>query len=221
MALNQTLESRSSTTADADGPDDCDQAQPASSYQQAPEWRNLGDHLSANPDGQSHTTGPDVAVSVLDEDRQARRSEDFHAKRECGAIDRHSRYSPRDQGDTCDRPVVSGYIKPLPGWLSSDDHDYLLRKEALTIPTDPLRTQLLQGFIEYVYVYMPLLDLNELLQAIDLEGKDSAPRISILLFQAIMFAGAAFVDMEHLRAGGYRTRRAARQELFDRVKVRI
>jgi hypothetical protein len=117
------------------------------------------------------------------------------------------------------KSLLPAFIKPLPDWLSSDDIDYLQNKGALTIPSNPLRAQLLQRFIEYVYGYMPLLDLAELLQAMELEGKDAAPGLSLLLFQAIMFAGAAFVDTEHLRAAGYCTRREARKDLFERVKV--
>ncbi|KAF9883328.1 hypothetical protein FE257_003746 [Aspergillus nanangensis] len=118
-----------------------------------------------------------------------------------------------------DIPRLPPYIKPLPDRLNDDDLNYLRRKEALTIPDDHLRDRLLQGFIDYVYGYMPILDLKELLQAVQTDGQNAGPRVSLLLFQAILFSGSAFVDMEHLRKVGYRTRRAARKTLFERVKV--
>ncbi|KAI9750377.1 MAG: hypothetical protein M1835_001396 [Candelina submexicana] len=41
----------------------------------------------------------------------------------------------------------------------------------------------------------------------------------MLLFQAIMFTGAAFVDEVHLRSAGYSTRRAARKAFYQRTRL--
>ena len=64
---------------------------------------------------------------------------------------------------------------------------------------------------------MPIVDLEDILGAID--GKKEAPKISLTLFQAIMFAGTAFVDLQLLLNAGYSDRRSARGDYFQKVKV--
>lgn len=109
------------------------------------------------------------------------------------------------------------YIRGLPARLQKDDIDYLAVKGALTIPDVTLRNELLKAYIHYVHNYMPLLDLEEFLQTI--AHNDGIHRISLLLFQAVMFAGMAFVDMKHLQAAGYQTRKAARKIFFQRARL--
>ncbi|KAK4936375.1 hypothetical protein LTR10_022749 [Elasticomyces elasticus] len=64
---------------------------------------------------------------------------------------------------------------------------------------------------------MPVVDLEDILGAID--GKQEAPKISLTLFQAIMFAGTAFVDLQLLLNAGYNDRRSARGDYFQKVKL--
>lgn len=109
------------------------------------------------------------------------------------------------------------YIRGLPARLQKEDIDYLAVKGALTIPDTGLRNELLKAYIHYVHNYMPLLDLEEFLQTI--VQNDGVHRISLLLFQAVMFAGMAFVDMKHLQAAGYQTRKAARKIFFQRARL--
>jgi hypothetical protein len=119
------------------------------------------------------------------------------------------------------RPSSSlpGFIKPLPSRIGTDDVEYLEKKGALTIPPIALRNALLQSYVEYVHGYMPLLDLNDFLSAIH-RSDGHTGHISLLLFQAVMFAGAAFVDVEHLQAAGFQTRKAARKAFFLKARVR-
>jgi hypothetical protein len=109
------------------------------------------------------------------------------------------------------------YIRGLPARLLKEDIDYLAVKGALTIPDATLRNELLKSYIHYVHTYMPLLDLEEFLQTI--AQNDGIHRISLLLFQAVMFAGVAFIDMKHLQAAGYQTRKAARKVFFQRARL--
>jgi len=109
------------------------------------------------------------------------------------------------------------YIRGLPARLQKEDIDYLAIKGALTIPDTTLRNELLKSYIHYVHTYMPLLDLEEFLQTI--VQNDGIHRISLLLFQAVMFAGVAFIDMKHLQAAGYQTRKAARKVFFQRARL--
>lgn len=110
------------------------------------------------------------------------------------------------------------YLKPLPPRMTSVDIDYLFAKGALSLPETSVRNALLRAYIEYVHPYMPLVELHELLGMInDASGKSG--KVSLLLFQAIMFAGTAFVDMEFLRKAGYTNRKAARKAFFQKARV--
>ncbi|KAK1020077.1 hypothetical protein LTR33_019240, partial [Friedmanniomyces endolithicus] len=109
------------------------------------------------------------------------------------------------------------YIKRLPARFGPDDVLYLEKKGALTIPTVPLRDELLRCYAEFVHPYMPLLNMDELVRTID--RSDGTEPISLLLFQAIMFAGIATVDMRYLKAAGYNSRRDARREYFQKTRL--
>ncbi|PLB44707.1 putative C6 transcription factor [Aspergillus steynii IBT 23096] len=113
--------------------------------------------------------------------------------------------------------VLPDYIRGLPPRLQKEDIDYLAMKGALTVPDVGLRNELLKAYIHYVHTYMPLLDLEDFLQTI--AQNDGIRRMSLLLFQAVMFAGTAFIDLKHLHAAGYPTRKAARKAFFQRARL--
>lgn len=64
---------------------------------------------------------------------------------------------------------------------------------------------------------MPTIDLEDFLGAID--GREGCSKISLAVFQAVMFAGTSYVDLELLQQAGYATRRAARSDFYQKVKV--
>jgi len=112
------------------------------------------------------------------------------------------------------------YLKPLPQRMTSVDIDYLFAKGALSLPDIRVRNALLRGYLEYVHPYMPLVEFREVLQMIE-DGTGGSGKMSLLLFQAIMFAGTAFVDIEYLRSAGYSNRKAARKAFFQKARVCI
>lgn len=112
---------------------------------------------------------------------------------------------------------LPSYIRPIRPSIKGHDIDLLSCRGALALPDDELRDQLLLCFVLFVHPYMPVVDLEELLGAID--GNNNGPKISLTLFQAVMFAGSAFVDLEHLENAGYENRRAARAAYYQKVKV--
>lgn len=115
---------------------------------------------------------------------------------------------------------LQGFLKPLPKWITPLDIDYLFVQGALSLPDAPLQNALLQSFFEFVHPYMPFENVHKLLKVLeDKTGKSG--KISLLLFQAFMFAGTAFVDIKLLKTAGYSNRRAARKAFFQRVKVCI
>lgn len=102
--------------------------------------------------------------------------------------------------------------------MTSVDIDFLYAKGALSLPEHPVRAALFRSYIEYVHPFMPLVDIHEFLQIVNDESGNSG-RVSLLLFQAILFTGTAFVDMEFLKQAGYRNRKAARKAFFQRARV--
>ncbi|KAL5347528.1 hypothetical protein ACLOAV_007840 [Pseudogymnoascus australis] len=110
------------------------------------------------------------------------------------------------------------YIQPLPTCMESEDMMHLWKKGATVIPDIAFRNELLRSYIEFVHPYMPLLDVHDFLRIVD-EGTGENGRVSLLLFQAVMFAGVAFADRSYLTAAGYPTRRSARKAFYLRTRA--
>lgn len=110
------------------------------------------------------------------------------------------------------------FIKPLPSKIGPEEISYLEKKGALTVPKGTLRSEMLRAYVEFVHPYMPLLDLHDFLNVID-KPDGSNGKVSLILFQAVMFAGSAFIDMPHLRKAGYQTRKEARKDFFQKTRV--
>ncbi|KAH8698762.1 fungal-specific transcription factor domain-containing protein [Talaromyces proteolyticus] len=123
-----------------------------------------------------------------------------------------SHHIPRSKPDC---PILPSFLTPLPKNIADEEHEYLSQKGALTVPASRLRNRLLQSYIEHIHGFMPVIDLNEFTSMI--EG--SSGTLSLLLFQAVMFAGVAFVDMAFLREIGFEDRKVAQRYFFNKVKV--
>lgn len=121
-----------------------------------------------------------------------------------------------DDVDAFDLPK---YVRPLTS-LPPDDMEYLHSEGALDLPDNTLQTALLRAFFEYVHPYVPTLDLDAFLHSIETHD-GSAGQVSLLLLQAVLAAGTAHVELEHLRNGGYQTRKQARTAFMKRVRVSL
>lgn len=119
-----------------------------------------------------------------------------------------------DDGSDYDLPR---YIIPLRPDLDPGVVHLLRQKKALSLPLQTAREELLGAYICYVHPFLPLLDLEHFLDAV--EGKHESRRVSLILFQAVMFAAMSFVDIRHIRAEGFRNRKEARKSFFNRVRV--
>ncbi|QSS62683.1 C6 transcription factor [Histoplasma capsulatum] len=112
---------------------------------------------------------------------------------------------------------LPNFIRPLPAKFQSDDIAYLEAKGALTIPSQGLRKELMKSYLQFVHPYMPLLELDDFLRT--MARNDGSLRMSLLLFQATMFAGTAFISMKHLIEAGYESRKEARKAFFQRARL--
>lgn len=109
------------------------------------------------------------------------------------------------------------FLKPLPSRIPPEDLEFLRFRGALSIPESGLRNELLRCYIKWVHSFMPVLNLQEFLRCV--AENDPNGNISLLLFQAVMFVATAFIDLHHLQAAGYATRKIARNVFFTRLRV--
>lgn len=109
------------------------------------------------------------------------------------------------------------FLKPLPARISPEDLEFLRFRGAVSIPESGLRDELLRCYIQWVHSFMPVLNLQEFLRCV--AENDPEGNVSILLFQAVMFVGTAFVDLKHLQDAGYSTRKSARNAFYTRLRV--
>ena len=115
--------------------------------------------------------------------------------------------------------AIPKYVNPIPTRLGPDEIFYLNKKGALYVPSGNVLAEMLRCFVEFVHHSNPVIELHDFLAVIQSDG-DGTDRVSLLVLQAVLYAGSAFVDMQHLRSIGYRTRKEARQHLYTKVKVR-
>ncbi|KAJ6259700.1 hypothetical protein Dda_5338 [Drechslerella dactyloides] len=144
--------------------------------------------------------------------------------------------SPSTSTSSASRPIrvpsyeiltkdLPSYIKPTPTRLAPDDVDYLVRKGATSIPLETFRQELVDCYFAYVHPFMPLIEEAEWRKTTSRSWEGFDPtrhkdeRVSLLLFQAVLFAGSAFVKMESLRAAGYTSRKSARKAFFQRTRM--
>ncbi|KAJ5213032.1 hypothetical protein N7449_000201 [Penicillium cf. viridicatum] len=109
------------------------------------------------------------------------------------------------------------FLKPLPARIAPEDLEFLRFRGALSLPESGLRDELLRCYIQWVHSFMPVLNLQEFLRCV--AENDPEGNVSILLFQAVMFVGTAFVDLKHLQDAGYSTRKSARDAFFTRLRL--
>lgn len=114
--------------------------------------------------------------------------------------------------------TLPDFLEPVPTSLPPEDLEYLHKKGCFDIPAPKFRDAIFQSYAEFFHPGMPLLDLGRFLQVVTSQAPQNS-RISLLLFQAVMFAGSAHVDIKPLRMLGFLTRKAARRALYLKTKV--
>ncbi|OQE46685.1 hypothetical protein PENCOP_c001G00040 [Penicillium coprophilum] len=84
------------------------------------------------------------------------------------------------------------------------------------MPPRPFQLTLVRAYINNIHPRVPFVDIKKLLHAISTE--DPSQHISILLLQAILFAGSASISATELSAAGYRNKATACGEFFARAR---
>ncbi|CAK7200235.1 hypothetical protein SEUCBS139899_002926 [Sporothrix eucalyptigena] len=115
--------------------------------------------------------------------------------------------------------LLPAHFKPLPPHLQPIDIEYLARKGALTLPPEEMQREIILKHIQYVHPFMPVIDLRAFLTPLVRREPGS---VSLLLFQAVMFTSANFIDMEYHMVPGQTTppdHAAIRKEFFTRARL--
>ena len=123
--------------------------------------------------------------------------------------------SPSEQCKS--KPFIPPYLKQFPSHLGPEDREYLYNKGALSIPELELRDALLRSYAQYIHPTLPFLDLSTYQASIQDPVRNG--QASLTLFQAVMFAGSAWVDITYLRKLGFLTRKAARKAFYIKARV--
>ncbi|KOC17646.1 hypothetical protein AFLA70_210g001302 [Aspergillus flavus AF70] len=141
---------------------------------------------------------------------------------ECGSHCRIPSQSPGPNPEP--QPAASTYSLCLPSYVTGVPKHLALvtlnalrEKGAFTLPPAEIQTYLISSYIMHVHPNMPFLDLERLLEAVILRCRGR--QTSMLLLQAVMFAGSIFLDPVYLHLMGYTSRRAAMRDLFGRAKL--
>lgn len=124
-------------------------------------------------------------------------------------------------------------MKDLPSYIhcdlshiSHDDLSYLQGKGCFTLPRKEILDDLLKCYFDYIHPHVPFLDEQEVWETY--LDRDSGSqrfhhidgyRISLLLFQAIIFAATTCAPLNVLRKEGYSSRGAARRDAFYKVRT--
>lgn len=114
-------------------------------------------------------------------------------------------------------PVLPQFVQSLPGNVPEEDMEYLEIKGVFRLPDIIFRHELLKAFVENVYPFLPVLDLESFLLPIILN--DGAQPVSLLLFHAVMFSATAFVELKHIHNAGYETRKELREAYYLKARV--
>lgn len=110
------------------------------------------------------------------------------------------------------------YIKPPSKDLDSGTLEYLRSNGAFDLPSEEAQRSLLRAYIMGVHYSMPCVNVHQLSRAQRSAPSEKAT-VSLLLYQAVMFAGAMYATQSVLEDMGYTSRPAALRELFRRAKV--
>ncbi|KFG87983.1 hypothetical protein MANI_028141 [Metarhizium anisopliae] len=103
--------------------------------------------------------------------------------------------------------------------LSQADLALLAANGCLSIPDKSLTDDFLRQYFLYVHPSTIVVDESEFWRAYENSQKDHACKIPLLLFQAILFASAPYVDVSTLQKCGFNDRRHALCTLYHRTKL--
>ncbi|KAF2711254.1 hypothetical protein K504DRAFT_427462 [Pleomassaria siparia CBS 279.74] len=168
---------------------------------------NASYEATATPVGPSDAADVPVCVTFDDENPQVGENDPSTN----GIIPTHQTPNPST------REGLPPFIASIPAYVPAEDVDFLIQKGALTMPNHDLRTEILRSYQFSIHPFMPILDLQTFIPAVLDQREDGY--ISLFLFQAVMFAGLASLDLDIVHSLGFESTKQAREVFFDRAKL--
>ncbi len=116
---------------------------------------------------------------------------------------------------------LPSFIKPLSETLDAVDAEFLEKKGAFTIPPPDLRNEIIAHYLQFIHPSLPVLTAS-MLRNIAQERPNPGPNtMSILLFQAAMFAAVNLIDEKSIQKAGYSTAHEIRKAFYARARVSV
>lgn len=109
------------------------------------------------------------------------------------------------------------FIASLAARIPTEDLDFLVRKGAFTLPEPDMWIEIIRGYMLSVHPFMPMLDYRQFIRTIFDNREDD--QISLLLFQAVMFAGVHSLPLAAIRKLGFDSTKQARHVFFHRARL--
>ncbi|KAH8594837.1 fungal-specific transcription factor domain-containing protein [Bisporella sp. PMI_857] len=105
--------------------------------------------------------------------------------------------------------------------VSPDDVRYLESKGCLHVPSRPHLDYFIRSYFLHVHPCMPVVDEGQFWDMYSnvANSESDSPGISLLVFQAMLFAACTFVPLTELRACGFQNFYAARETLYQRARL--
>ncbi|KAI1502947.1 fungal-specific transcription factor domain-containing protein [Biscogniauxia marginata] len=104
--------------------------------------------------------------------------------------------------------------------IMPQDVNYLESQGCLRVPTKAILDEFVQQYFLHVHPWMPLINEGDFWDMYcDQHGKGSNEKISLLVFQAILFSSCNFVSKDSIKALGFPSIRAARASFYRRTKL--
>lgn len=122
---------------------------------------------------------------------------------------------------------IPSYINFHLANASEADVSYLQDKGCFSFPQKDIIDDLLKCYFDYIHPQVPFLDEQEFWETYLDRGRDTPHShrsddrhgISLLLFQAVLFAATTCASLSLLRRAGYSSRWAARRDAFYKVRA--
>ncbi|KAJ5934090.1 hypothetical protein N7466_003637 [Penicillium verhagenii] len=100
--------------------------------------------------------------------------------------------------------------------LPSEDINFLWIKGSLSIPDFVLTRDFVHQYFKKMHPMLPVLNEAQFWSAL---GGNPVEKISIFVFQALMFAISPFMSLDTLHKCGFADKRDARKQLYNRAKL--
>jgi hypothetical protein len=101
--------------------------------------------------------------------------------------------------------------------LEPEDCDFLGLKGVWKVPPLPVLEPAIQGFVDYIYPSLPVVDIFTELEALETNGRSR--QISLMLLYAMVLPGIPFMDPTTVSEAGYASSSEFARTIYGRIKV--